>query len=114
MSETKISNEQVAREVMRFEVVIIDFLTDVDILIHEAQYTNQEYPTRIGWGHSSISNACLLARFANVKEWVVTHHDPMHDDAFLEEKLNLTRQQLARLDHGISMDHGYDGMTKYL
>lgn len=93
---------------------VIDFLTDVDILIHEAQYTNEEYPSKIGWGHSSVSNACLLAKFADVKRWIVTHHDPMHDDGFLEMKLNLTRQQLARLGHNISVGHGYDGMTKYL
>jgi CheY-like chemotaxis protein len=92
----------------------IDFLSDVDILIHEAQYTNEEYPTKIGWGHSSVSNACLLAKWANVKRWIVTHHDPVHDDTFLEHKLNMTRQQLARLDHDISVGHGYDGMTKYL
>jgi len=55
-----------------------------------------------------------LAKFANVKRWIVTHHDPMHDDEFLEKKLNLTRQQLARLEHNISVGHGYDGMTKYL
>ena len=93
---------------------VIDFLTDVDILIHEAQYTNDEYPAKIGWGHSSISNACLLARLANVKRWIITHHDPMHDDGFLERKLNLTRQQLARLGHPIPVIHGYDGMVEYL
>ncbi len=93
---------------------MIDFLTDVDVLIHEAQYTNDEYATRVAWGHSSISNACLLARFANVKRWIVTHHDPMHDDRFLETKLDLTRQQLARLGHEIPVLHGHDGMVECL
>jgi phosphoribosyl 1,2-cyclic phosphodiesterase len=93
---------------------VIDFLSGVDILIHDAQYTSEDYPAKIGWGHSSVSNACLLAKFADVKRWVVTHHDPMHDDIFLEEKLNLTRQQLARLHHEIPVGHGYDGMTQYL
>ena len=93
---------------------MIDFLTDVDVLIHEAQYTNDEYATRVAWGHSSISNACLLARMANVKRWIVTHHDPMHDDRFLETKLDLTRQQLARLGHDIPVLHGHDGMVEYL
>jgi CheY-like chemotaxis protein len=92
----------------------IDFLKNADILIHEAQYTNEEYPTHVGWGHSSVSNACLLASFAEVKRWIVTHHDPIHDDAFLETKINLTRQQLARLGHDIPVSHGYDGMTVYL
>lgn len=93
---------------------IIDFLTGVDVLIHEAQYTNEEYPAKIGWGHSSISNAGLLATLADVRRWVVTHHDPMHDDRFLETKLNLTRQQLGRLGHQIPVSHAYDGMVEYL
>lgn len=93
---------------------VVDFLSDVDILIHEAQYTNEEYPAKVGWGHSSVSNACLLAKLANVKRWIITHHDPMHDDVFLEKKLNLTRQQLARLGHTIPVSHGYDGMVEYL
>jgi len=93
---------------------MVDFLSDVDILVHEAQYTNDEYPEKIGWGHSSISNASLLAKLAGTKRWIVTHHDPMHDDQFLEQKLNLTRQQLARLGHSIPVCHGYDGMVEYL
>ncbi len=93
---------------------IIDFLTEVDVLIHEAQYTNEEYVSKIGWGHSSVSNACLLAKLAKVKRWIVTHHDPMHDDRFLETKLSLTRQQLARLDHDIPLRHGHDGLVELL
>ncbi len=93
---------------------VVDFLSDVDILVHEAQYTNDEYPARIGWGHSSVSNASLLAKLTRAKRWIVTHHDPMHDDRFLERKLNLTRQQLARLGHPIPVSHGYDGMVEYL
>ncbi|GMV04889.1 MAG: hypothetical protein AMXMBFR53_11690 [Gemmatimonadota bacterium] len=93
---------------------IVDFLQGVDILVHEAQYTNDEYPAKIGWGHSSISNASVLAKLAGVKRWIVTHHDPMHDDRFLEGKLNLTRQQLTRLGHAIPVCHAYDGMVEYL
>ena len=51
---------------------------------------------------------------AGVKRWVVTHHDPMHDDHFLERKLNLTRQQLGRLGDPISVCHAYDGMVEFL
>ena len=93
---------------------VIRFLSDVDILIHEAQYTNAEYPKKIRWGHSSVSNACLLMKFAGVKRWIVTHHDPMHDDEFLETKLNMTRQLLADLGHPMQVSHGYDGLTEYL
>jgi CheY-like chemotaxis protein/phosphoribosyl 1,2-cyclic phosphodiesterase len=93
---------------------MIEFLSGADILIHEAQYMNEEYPAKIGWGHSALSNTCLLAKFADVRRWIVTHHDPSHDDRFLETKLNMTRQLLAQVGHPIPVAHGYDGMTEYL
>ena len=93
----------------------IDFLSDVDILIHEAQYTNEEYLSKIGWGHSSISNACALIAMAQPPHWIIPHHDPMHDDEFLQDKFNLTRQVLAELGGGdTEIQHAYDGMTLYL
>ena len=93
---------------------MIEFVSDVDLLIHEAQYTNEEYVMKIGWGHCSVSNACLLAKFANVQRWIVTHHDPTHDDDFLESKLGLTRQILERIGHPIEVQHGHDGLTEQL
>jgi len=93
---------------------LVDFLAGADLLIGEAQYTNEEYRTKIGWGHSSLSNACLLTRLAQVKRWVVTHHDPLHDDAFLDQKLNLTREILRSLDYPIQVSHGYDELQEYL
>ena len=98
--------------VAAYEKMIV-FLSDADLLIHEAQYTPDEYPAKIGWGHSSVSNAALLMKFAGVHRWIVTHHDPMHDDIFLETKLNLTRQVLEEIGHPMHVSHGYDGMTEY-
>jgi ribonuclease BN (tRNA processing enzyme) len=92
---------------------MIDFLADADVVIHEAQYTCDEYPKKIHWGHSSISNACVLMKLAGVRRWIITHHDPLHDDEFLESKLNLTRQIMERLDRDIEVLHGYDGLTEY-
>ena len=92
---------------------MIDFLSDVDVVIHEAQYTCDEYPKKVHWGHSSISNACILMKLAGVRRWIITHHDPLHDDDFLENKLSLTRQIMERLDHDIEILHGYDGLTEF-
>ena len=93
---------------------LIKFLSGVDVLIHEAQYPNEEYKDKIGWGHSSLSNACALVKLTHPKKWVITHHDPMHDDDFLRDKLNLTQQLLLNLDTYIRVDHAYDGMVEYL
>ena len=93
---------------------VVDFLSGVDLLIHEAQYTDEEYPHKVGWGHSSVGNACALAHLARVKRWIITHHDPTHDDHFLETKLNQTRRLLARMGSTVQVAHGYDGLTEYL
>ncbi len=89
---------------------LINFLGDVDILIHEAQYPVEEYTSKIGWGHSSVSNACLLVKLINVSRWIITHHD----DQFLENKLNQTRLLLRKMGHSVDVSNGYDGMTEFL
>jgi phosphoribosyl 1,2-cyclic phosphodiesterase len=89
---------------------IVEFATGAAILIGEAQYTNAEYPGKIGWGHSSVSNACVLAHLAGVRRWIVVHHDPMHDDEFLQEKLLETRRILEEVGGALEVINGFDGM----
>lgn len=62
---------------------IIEFAKDTDLLVHEAQYTDEELTRHKGWGHSSYSQAIEVAELANAKQLIITHHDPDHDDAFL-------------------------------
>ena len=62
---------------------IVAFAKDADLLVHEAQYTTEELKTHKGWGHSSYDQAMEVAERANVKQLVMTHHDPDHDDEFL-------------------------------
>ena len=56
-----------------------------DLLIHDAQYTPEEYETHVGWGHSSWRHAFAFADLAGAKHLVPFHHDPAHDDAYLDE-----------------------------
>ena len=56
------------------------FINHADLLIHDAQYTAEEYPTRVGWGHSSIEYVLKLGQYADVKRIALTHHDPLRDD----------------------------------
>jgi phosphoribosyl 1,2-cyclic phosphodiesterase len=58
---------------------------DADILIYDAQYTPEEYPGKVGWGHSTWTAAVELARAANVKQLVLFHHDPRRTDAQVAE-----------------------------
>ncbi|MEO5891904.1 MAG: MBL fold metallo-hydrolase [Ferruginibacter sp.] len=63
---------------------IIKFAENADLLIHDGQYTETEYLKYKGWGHSTCNQAIEVAKRANVKKLIITHHDPDHDDDFLE------------------------------
>jgi phosphoribosyl 1,2-cyclic phosphodiesterase len=55
-----------------------------DLLIHDAQYTEEEYSRRLGWGHSAVSDSVEFARRADVRCLSLFHHDPLHDDAAVD------------------------------
>ncbi len=55
-----------------------------DLLIHDCQYSNEEYGTRRGFGHSSTGQAAVFAEKAEVDRLLLFHHDPMHADDMLE------------------------------
>ena len=61
------------------------FAQGADLLIQDAQYTLQEYPQRLGWGHSTHIDALQLAREAGVKQIALYHHDPTHSDADIDQ-----------------------------
>jgi len=77
---------------------LIEFARGADLLIHDAQYTNEEYVTgpvpKQGWGHSTPEMAIAIAQAAGVKKLVLFHHDPMHDDNTLAEIERKAREAL--------------------
>lgn len=62
----------------------IDLAEGADLLIHDAQFSAEEYDASVGWGHSSIQQALAFAMVAGVRELVPFHHDPNHSDALLD------------------------------
>ena len=62
---------------------------DVDVMIYDATYTDEEYHneknSKVGWGHSTWQEALKIAKAANVKKVVLFHHEPTHDDNFLDD-----------------------------
>ena len=54
-----------------------------DLLVHDAQYTREEYPSHVGWGHSSVHDALAFGALAGVGRLALFHHDPGRDDAAL-------------------------------
>jgi CheY-like chemotaxis protein len=61
-----------------------EFARGADLYIREAQYTEEEYPAKRGWGHSTWADALESAHEAGVNLLALYHHDPMHDDDFID------------------------------
>ena len=72
----------------------VAFLEGADIVIHDAQYTLEEYAGRVGWGHSTIEYAVDVGCAAGAGQTVLFHHDPSHDDDTVD-RLLLEAQQRA-------------------
>jgi len=64
-----------------------EFLRGADLLVRETQYTEEEYPFHRGWGHGTFEDALCDALDNGVRRLALFHHDPEHDDAFLENQL---------------------------
>jgi phosphoribosyl 1,2-cyclic phosphodiesterase len=64
---------------------VVEIARGADVLIHDAQYTDEEYwgaaLSKVGWGHSTVRMAAEAAQAADVGELILYHHDPSHDDA---------------------------------
>src|SRR5260370_29846777 len=60
------------------------FLRDADLVIHDAQYTAEEYEAKRNWGHSPVEYVVGVALAAGVRRLVLFHHDPAHDDDTLD------------------------------
>ncbi|MEJ2054501.1 MAG: MBL fold metallo-hydrolase [Calditrichaceae bacterium] len=71
---------------------LINFITHVDVLVHDAQYTEDEYQKKVTWGHSPVEYTVDIALKAEVKKLVLFHHDPMHDDNTIDEMLEHARK----------------------
>ena len=66
----------------RYEYV--NFAKDADLLLHDGQYSDEDYQKRQGWGHSRFLDAIEMAAKARVKRLGIVHHDPDHDDTDLD------------------------------
>jgi phosphoribosyl 1,2-cyclic phosphodiesterase len=69
----------------------VELATDVDLLIHDAQYITAELPARSTWGHAAAQYCVTLARHCNAKRVALYHHDPSRTDA----QVHALRDELA-------------------
>jgi len=79
---------------------LLELCKNADLLIYDAMYTPEEYEgeqgmPRHGWGHSTYEAGARLAESAGVKELVLFHHDPAHDDAFMDTLSRRAQKRFA-------------------
>ena len=67
---------------------IMGLVEGADLLIYDSTYTEEEYTHHTGWGHSTWNQGVRLADAAKVKTFVAFHHDPSHDDDFMDRLAN--------------------------
>jgi ribonuclease BN (tRNA processing enzyme) len=80
--------------------------SNADLLVHDCQYTDREYPWHFGWGHSAISHAVHFADRCDAAQTVLFHHDPEHSDDQLDavfDDVSRRWQALGRPAEAIAM-----------
>jgi CheY-like chemotaxis protein len=85
------------------------FMADADLVIHDAQYTPEEYPAKKSWGHSTYDYVVQIAAAAGVRRVALTHHDPNHDDAFVADIEHRARTLAAQHGTGLEVFCAYEG-----
>ena len=63
---------------------ILGLIDGADLVVYDSTYTDAEFPAKIGWGHSTWQEGIRLCRAANVKRLAIFHHDPDHEDRFMD------------------------------
>lgn len=81
----------------RLDQNVLKLVDNADVMIYDATYTDEEYhskaSSKVGWGHSTWQEAVKVAKAANVKKLVIFHHDPLHNDDFLDRVGEAAAQQ---------------------
>lgn len=90
---------------------MVEFCRGADVLIADGQYTDDEYPKYVGWGHSRASTTVDLASAADVQRLVIFHHDPMQNDAAVEAKVDACRERGLVLRSGVEAFAAREGVS---
>lgn len=90
---------------------LVDFLQGVDAMVMDAQYTDEEYKTKIGWGHGTHSKCITLAEEAGVPRVYLTHHEPTRNDAALDSILEEILTSRRHQSGGPEIIMAYEGLS---
>ena len=103
-------SEQEARDFATAErTKMIEFLQDCDVVILDTQYTDEEYAQHVGWGHSSLSSVVSLALDAEVRQVLLFHHDPNHDDEMIDKMVEEARALVKKSGKTLEVQGAREG-----
>jgi phosphoribosyl 1,2-cyclic phosphodiesterase len=89
---------------------LAEFVEGADLLIFDAQYTDEEYPNKIGWGHSTSSYAADIGVLGRVRQLALFHHDPTHGDTKIDQIVEDTRARAAAYESDLQVFGAAEGM----
>jgi CheY-like chemotaxis protein len=102
------------RHEARYVQRLADFVRGADLLITDTTYRDHEYPSKVDWGHSCVSQVADLATRAEVKRLHLFHHDPDQTDDQIDLKLQEMRAELARLGSAVACEAPAEGSNLVL
>ncbi|MCB0300751.1 MAG: MBL fold metallo-hydrolase, partial [Calditrichaeota bacterium] len=85
------------------------FISEADVLIHDTQYFPEEYEDRVSWGHSPYTYTVDIAVRGRVKQLILFHHDPDHDDTAVDLMVELSRRRLLKHQYDIPCKAAQEG-----
>ena len=103
------SPDEVRKTAEKERIGLVDFLHASDVLILDAQYTDAEYESHVGWGHGSVSSAVSLALDSKVRKLLLFHHDPSHDDTMLDAIVEDARRLILERGQDLEVDGAREG-----
>jgi len=99
------------QESMRQDAEILDFARGSDLIIREAQYTEDEYSKKKGWGHSTFDDVVKFGIAAGTRKLVLFHHDPEHTDEIMDEKVVYCKKLVSLAGSEMECEAAAEGMA---
>jgi phosphoribosyl 1,2-cyclic phosphodiesterase/ActR/RegA family two-component response regulator len=93
---------------------LVAFLRDVDVLILDSQYTDEEYAQKVNWGHGSVSSTVALALDARARKLFLFHHDPNHNDEDLDDIVEKARMLILESGRSLEVEAAREGTEVWL
>jgi ribonuclease BN (tRNA processing enzyme) len=87
------------------------FIHGADLLIHDAMYTEEEYPSKLGWGHSTDAFSTEISMLAEVKHLALYHHEPVHDDTKIDEMTANCNVMVGETGRSLKVSGAAEGLT---